>query len=115
MGKCPACGYELYEYSELDYEHKLLLSLHHPVQDNRIMAINLLGEIKSVAALPELEAILFEENTNYFTQKSVLQAATKIDGPEGLALIKKAQGHPSTLVQRLANDLWVEIQEKGNV
>jgi hypothetical protein len=38
----PRCQYSLETYSRLNYEHKLIFSLRHPVRENQMMAIQLL-------------------------------------------------------------------------
>ncbi|MCL4561366.1 MAG: HEAT repeat domain-containing protein [Chloroflexi bacterium] len=112
MANCPECGYELSRFSELPYEDKLLISLHHPVQDNRIMAIEILGNTGSRKAIPEFEQILAQESEDYYVLRAVLLAASKIGGAQGVALLERAQGHSSSLVQRLAKRLLAEQRGK---
>src|SRR5512135_1720063 len=63
--QCPHCLYALADHERLSYEEKLLRALGHPIRENRMLAIQLLGELRSTAALPAFEAILRAEEDPY--------------------------------------------------
>lgn len=58
---CPYCGFDLSSYDTLSYEQKLILSAKHPIRENRMIAIQLLGKLRSQAAPPVFESILASE------------------------------------------------------
>ncbi len=105
MKRCPECGYDLEAFSELSYEDKLLNALSHPIQENRVMAIQILGEIGSQKALPKFEAMLNNEKVDVYVVQAILWATSKIGGAESSAILKKARRHSSSLVRNLAEKL----------
>lgn len=102
--KCPACGYELQSFAQLSYETKLLMALKHPVIQNRMIAIQLLGQLGSEEALPAFERIIRQED-EYYQLREVLYALANINTPRSRALIEEATHHNSMLIQRLAMKL----------
>lgn len=102
---CPDCGFILEEFSQLSYEGKLLSSLYHIVPERRIMAAQILGDLKSQAALKEFKNIVYSMDTDYYFLRVVLQAVAKFDDPDRLKIFKKAINNPSTLVSTLAKNL----------
>jgi hypothetical protein len=80
-GKCVSCGYDTAEYSLLPYEQKLLMALGHPIQDNRMLAVQLLGELKSSAALPCFKYMLDVEG-DFYILREVLNALAKLGSTE---------------------------------
>jgi hypothetical protein len=100
-GKCVSCGYDTAEYSLLSYEQKLLLALSHPIRENRLLAVQLLGELKSSAALPHFRAMLKIED-DFYTLREVLIALAKVETTEGRALVCEATRHESKIVRDFA-------------
>jgi hypothetical protein len=43
--RCPVCGFDLSKDKALSFEEKLLRTLEHPVQENRLLAIQILGNL----------------------------------------------------------------------
>ena len=103
--RCPACGFELAQDKALSFEEKLLRTLEHPVPDKRLLAIHLLGELGSQAALPELEKLLDTEVNDIYAPRETLTALSKIKGSRSRELLKKAAGHPFPLIRQLAERL----------
>src|SRR5208283_1840464 len=66
---CPHCSYRMRDYDGLSYEMKLLYALDHPIRETRMMAIQLLGELKSTAALPAFRSILRAEDDVYIIRE----------------------------------------------
>ncbi len=110
---CPSCGRSLEEYLSLDYEQKCLLALHHPVRENRMIAIQVLGDLGSHAAVAEFEKLL-EGNEDYYLIREVLIALTKIKDPRSMDLLQKAKDHPYVLVQRLAHHLIDSVRPRDS-
>ncbi len=103
--RCPECGYDLASFSELSYEDKLLNALSHPIQENRVMAIHILGEIGSQKAIPKFEAILNNEKEDVYVIQAALWAASRIGGSESKVLLERAKRHPSSVVRNLAEKI----------
>lgn len=92
------------EYDSCSFEEKLLHALSHPVRENRMMAIQLLGEIKSVKAVSAFASILESEN-DFYVIREMINSLKKIGSPEGIRLIQKQGGHPSRLVRKLVRQV----------
>ncbi|MEO8287025.1 MAG: HIT family protein [Chloroflexota bacterium] len=92
---CPACGCALLCFEQLPYEKKLIMALKHPVIQNRMIAIELLGQIG-----PEEDGYY-----EYYQLREVLLALARIDTPSTRALISEASSHRSMLIRKLAADL----------
>jgi len=103
-GKCVSCGYDTAEYSRLPDEQKLLVALNHPIRDHRLLAVQLLGELKSSAALPYFMAMLNVEE-DFYTQREVLTSLVKVRSSESQALLREATRHESRIVRDFARRL----------
>lgn len=101
---CPYCKYDLAGFSQLPYEEKLLLSLDHPIRENRWCAIQTLGALRSQKALSRFEAIVKDES-DYYVIRQVLYALLAVDSPRGREILRQATCHPSRLVRALARSL----------
>ena len=102
---CDRCGYDLDRYAALSYEEKLLLALHHPIRENRMMAVETLGRLRSEAALPEWERLLADDDEDFYLLSAVLRALAHLGTPEAVALLRAATHHPSALIRSAARDL----------
>jgi len=100
---CNHCGYDLVQYQKLPFEQKLILALSHPIRENRMVAIQLLGDLRSTAALPAFKSILEREN-DYYVLREVVASLRKIGTKESLALVEGLGSHRSRLVRKLAQD-----------
>lgn len=109
---CPHCGYSLDTFSHQDYKEKLLAALHHTIPERRIIAAQILGNLKIQQAVPELKKILEEEREDYYFLRAILTALAKIEHPERIEILQKAAHHPSGLVSSYAkmilekNKIW---------
>ena len=104
--QCPSCGYLLADYHALSYEDKLLRAIWHPVAERRLMAIRILGEMRSQKALPDFDMMIRNETLQeYFLLSELLNAVGKIGGPYSLEILKAATTHPSLLVRRMAQEI----------
>ena len=107
---CPNCGFLLQKYNQLAFEEKLLVALHHPVPERRIMAAQILGNLHSQQAISEFENIIAVEN-DYFFLRAVLLAVAKIKHPRQMDILSSATRHPSSLVAHLALELQQKLRE----
>jgi HEAT repeat protein len=102
--RCPHCQYDLSMLTEASYEDKLLLALHHCIRENRRMAVSILGELRSVRALPEFECILDTED-DFYLLRDVLTALTRIGDARSRELLQAATSHRVPMVAAAAHAL----------
>ena len=112
---CLHCGYELESFSRQDYKDKLLAALHHTIPERRMIAAQILGNLKIQQAVPEFKKILEEERENYYLLRAILIALAKIDHPERIEIIKKAAHHPSGLVSSFAKMMLEKINHNDGI
>lgn len=105
---CSYCEYDISEYTKLSYEEKLINALRHPVRENRMMAIRLLGELRSTAALPSFAEIL-ETEDDYYVITVIILALNKIGNEECGKMIRRLKTHKSRLVRKTATEALSEI------
>jgi HEAT repeat protein len=89
---CPRCGSNLRKFSNLSYEEKLLVALRQPIPENRRLAIQILGELRSERVLPEFRKIL-EIEEDVFVVSEVVRALAAIGSERSLTLLAKAAQH----------------------
>jgi HEAT repeat protein len=109
--RCLHCGYALKDFQGLSYEQKLFLALHHPVRENRMMAIRILGDLASQAAVPALGDLL-ECEKDYYVIREIIGSLFKIGGPEAIQRIERLQGHHSEMVRKLVKMVLRGVQPK---
>ncbi len=98
---CPNCRYDLSEYERLPYEDKLLLALRHPVCENRMIAAEVLGRLRSPRAMPIFRQML-AETEDFQAAQTIVEALVRIGGAESEAVLRALDTHPSRLVRELA-------------
>jgi HEAT repeat protein len=111
--RCPACGFELIQDKALTFEEKLLRTIEHPVPEKRYLAIQILGELGSQAALPGLEKVLDTEINDIYALRETLVALSKIQSPRSLEMLQKASHHPYHLIRQLAERLLDERDQRS--
>jgi len=99
---CTGCGKSLDHWREYPFEERLLLTLHHPLQDQRMMAIRILGQRKYERAVPVFAGMI-AAGQDVFTLQEIARALVFIDTPDGRELLDRLREHPS-LVVRMACD-----------
>lgn len=112
---CPYCGYPLIEFSRQDYYQKLLDALHHIIPERRIIAAQILGNLKIQEAVPVFKEILASEIEDYYFLRAVLLALAKIEHPEQLEILEKAAHHRSSLVRAFAIHLLEKIKNNETI
>jgi len=98
------------DYDDLCYERKLLHALDHPIRETRILAIQLLGELRSTSALPAFESILPAEEDVYVVRE-IARSLARIGNDKSLALLTNLKSHKASLVWRLADELLREVSQ----
>jgi predicted amidophosphoribosyltransferase len=97
---CPHCRYDLAHYNQLPYEDKLILALRHPIRENRMLAIQLLGDLRSRSAISVFRSIIREEN-DFYVIREVVRSLRKIGGKDSEELLSALRQHTSKLVRDL--------------
>ena len=72
-----------------------------------MMAIQLLGELRSTSALPDFASILQEED-DFYVIREIAQALGRIGTRESRGMLRDLEHHSSSLVRRLALSLGDE-------
>jgi len=101
---CPHCSYWMRAYDGLSYEMKLLHALDHPIRETRMMAIQLLGELKSTAALPAFRSILRAADDVHIIRE-IARSLACIGNDGSRALLVDLKNHRASHVSRLADEL----------
>lgn len=86
---CPDCGFRLADYDAASYERKLLLALRHPVRESRLLAVEILGRIRSRRAIAPFRRML-AANEDYYLLREVLRALAQIGTPHAIGLLEEA-------------------------
>ena len=94
----PGCGHSLMSHEFETYEEKLMQALTHPVREQRMIAIETLGNIRYLPAVPEFELIVRNEEDAYVVRE-VIRALRKIGTPECMQIIASLTDHPSVVVR----------------
>ena len=104
--RCPYCGYDLIEFTSLTYESKLLCAIWHPSSKRRMIAVHILGDLKSENAFIEFSKMISDEKIeDYFLLKELLLAVSKIGGPKSKIILMETSTHTSRLVRNLSNKI----------
>ncbi|HRS88660.1 MAG TPA: HEAT repeat domain-containing protein [Smithellaceae bacterium] len=101
---CPKCGYDLTHFDKLSFEEKLISALGHPIRENRMMAVETLGKLRSVKAVAVFADILKNES-DYYLIREIILALKKIDCPESRKMINELKTHRSNLVKNMIETL----------
>jgi hypothetical protein len=104
---CPHCGCDLSQHDPLSYEEKLRAALRHPIRENRMLAIQLLGDLRSKPALPVFRSML-ETEQDFYAVREIARSLAKIGSAESEDIIRTLEYHSSRLVRRIAKGIVVE-------
>ena len=105
--RCGRCGTDLTEHLRLPYEQKLLQAVRHPVREARLLAIQLLGQLRSEEALPEWERLLADE-ADCDLLFEVVHALAELSSHESQVVLRIAARHPSMPVAETAKRILQE-------
>lgn len=98
--RCPSCGFDLSAYQLLSNESRVILALRHPVKEDRMMAILILGDRGSGTAVPVFRCMLDGEEDIYIVHE-IIRALLKIGTDECYDVLQGLGNHPSRLVRAL--------------
>jgi hypothetical protein len=95
---CPRCGKSLNHWREHPFEERLLLTLRHPLQEHRIMAIRILGQKRYERAVPAFEEMI-TAGQDVYTLREIVVALSQIDTRDSRRLMAKLSEHPTPVVR----------------
>jgi hypothetical protein len=78
-GPCPRCGEPVEGPPDLDYPDRLLWTLHHPLHERRVVAVQVLGARRERRAVQPLRALL-DEGPDTYLAAEILTALVRICG-----------------------------------
>ncbi|HTY16017.1 MAG TPA: HEAT repeat domain-containing protein [Methanoregulaceae archaeon] len=96
---CPGYGHSRISQEVETYEEKLIRALSHPVREQRMIAIGILGSIRYIPAVPVFDRIVRNEEDAYVVRE-VIRALKKIGTPECTAILFSLQDHTSVVVKQ---------------
>ncbi len=99
---CPRCGKSPGHWREHPFEERLLLTLRHPLQEHRMMAIRTLGQKRYERAVPVFGEMV-ATGPDVYTLREIVYALSLIDTRDSRRLMAKLREHPSPVV-RMACD-----------
>jgi hypothetical protein len=95
---CHSCGKSIKYWREHTFEERLLLTLHHPIREHRMMAIQLLGQRKYERAVPVF-AEMITAGQDVYTLREIVCALSQIKTNESRQLLVQLREHPSPVVR----------------
>jgi len=100
---CSRCGKSLDHWREYPFEERLLLTLHHPLMEHRMMAIQILGQRRYERAVPEFEKMM-SAGQDVYTLREIVFALSRMNTQDSHRLITKLRDHPSPIVRTACDD-----------
>ena len=94
---CPRCGKSLEHWRDSPFDEKLLLTLHHPICEHRMMSIQLLGHRKYQKAVPVF-ASMIETEKDVYALREIAFALARIDTPESRRVLEQLKEHSSPVI-----------------
>ena len=109
---CSHCEFNIGAFGDLEYEQKLINAAFHPIPENRYMAIEALGMLKTPRTLPTLARILHEEKDDIYLLYQVLKALANIPDSYSKQLLEEVTHHSYRLIRQSAERLLNEQRNK---
>jgi predicted amidophosphoribosyltransferase len=100
---CSRCGKSIGLWKDHPYEERLLLTLHHPPQEHRMMAIQILGQRKYERAVPVF-AEMIAEGQDVYTLREIVLALSWMNNDDSRQLIARLRDHPSPVVRTACDE-----------
>ncbi|OPX64865.1 MULTISPECIES: HEAT repeat domain-containing protein [unclassified Methanoregula] len=109
---CTRCGKSLDSWKEHPFEERLLLTLRHPITEQRMLAIRILGQRRYERAVPFF-AEMIAAGQDVYTLREIVSALARINSPESRALADRLGKHPSPVVREACDRAGVGSGEGG--
>ncbi|MDO8841501.1 HEAT repeat domain-containing protein [Methanocalculus sp.] len=100
---CSDCSQSLDQVGEKSFEERLLLTLRHPIPQQRMLAILILGRRRYEPAVPVFEELI-TSGQDVYTLREMVSALSLIDTHEGRRLLRRLRDHPSPVVRKAAEE-----------
>jgi predicted amidophosphoribosyltransferase len=107
---CTQCGKSIDHWREHAFEERLLLTLHHPIQEHRMMAIQILGQRKYERAVPVF-AEMIAAGQDVYTLREIVYALSQMNTEDSRQLITKLREHPSAVVRTACDEVASVLPE----
>lgn len=108
---CPACGFEMKNWDDFDFDEKLIQAIHHWDNFTRQRAVYVLGERKTRKAYQTLYKAFWGAADPYF-KAEILRTLFKIDRRKTLKLFHSKQlKKESIIVQAVFTENRTEDQK----
>jgi len=96
---CPVCGKGLDSWRQTPYEERLLHSLNHPIPAQRMIAIQILGQLRFEPALPVFAHLVTTE-TDVYLLREIVFSLSLLCTDESRRLLERLNHHPSVVVRK---------------
>jgi len=100
---CSRCGKSLDHWRDHPFEERLLLTLNHPIQEHRMMAIQILGQRRYERAVPVFEKMM-NAGQDVFTLREIVFALSVMKTDDSHRLIAMLRDHPSPVVRSVCDE-----------
>lgn len=110
---CIRCGKSLDYWKEHPFEERLILTLHHPITEQRMLAIRILGQRRYGRAIPVF-AEMIAAGQDVYTLREIVSALARINTPESRLLVDRLRVHPSPVVRGTCDRVFPESSEGGD-
>lgn len=110
---CSRCGKNLDHWRDYPFEERLILTLQHPIQEHRMMAIRILGQRRYERAIPAFEEMM-NRGQDVYTMREIVFALSQINTDESRRLIEILQDHPSPVVQNACEEITHVLQGESS-
>jgi len=102
---CPQCKRSIGNWKTHPFEERLLLTLRHPILEQRMMAIQILGQKRYERAVPVFAAMI-SEGQDVYTLKEIATALIRINTPESRQVLAVLHAHPSAVVRKACEEVF---------
>jgi len=100
---CPNCGKDIYHFTSLDFDEKLLYGLDNPIPENRMLVIEVIEKRKNQKAVPKLCSMLSEEKDTYELM-AIVKALLSISTKEAIDCLKHHNFDKNTILRKFLED-----------
>lgn len=100
---CPCCGHDLLSEKDETYEERLISALSHPIREQQMIAIEILGRLRYHKAVPRIAKLLETERDYYLIRECIL-ALRAMGGVESERILVSLAMHPSPMVRELVSE-----------
>ena len=107
---CSRCGKSLDYWKEHPFEERLILTLRHPITEQRMLAIRILGQRRYGRAVPFLAGMI-AAGQDVYTLREIVSALAHINTPESHELLERLRKHPSPVVREACDRVLSESGE----